>query len=308
MLAGGSSLRDHRQADGSLGYFQHNFRVYNRVGRGLSRRRHAEGSFSGGRKTAVRPFIARNARNERRERAFGEKRRTGLKAMASRSSRKTYRRRNHCRHRYHPSRTRASRVALKRNGAARRFTLRVRGATSDIVLTMPRAPASIRRGISRRPMPEWLASRLARLPQRALVSSRRDNSPCAASSTCCATARARARGAGPVWVEEVDGVLSICAVGRACPFRAPNRRFPSREEARRDLERAVRRYAAKIGRAPISLTLAGHVKPVGILFGQGRAEFFLAADSRRRPSCSIISPPTKQPICAITTIRIYSGR
>ncbi len=30
--AGGSSLRDHRQADGSLGYFQHQFRVYDREG------------------------------------------------------------------------------------------------------------------------------------------------------------------------------------------------------------------------------------------------------------------------------------
>ncbi|MBS0536196.1 MAG: bifunctional DNA-formamidopyrimidine glycosylase/DNA-(apurinic or apyrimidinic site) lyase [Proteobacteria bacterium] len=30
--AGGSSLRDHRQADGSLGYFQHNFQVYDREG------------------------------------------------------------------------------------------------------------------------------------------------------------------------------------------------------------------------------------------------------------------------------------
>lgn len=30
--AGGSSLRDYRQADGSLGYFQHNFRVYDREG------------------------------------------------------------------------------------------------------------------------------------------------------------------------------------------------------------------------------------------------------------------------------------
>ena len=30
VAAGGSSLRDHRQADGSLGYFQHNFRVYDR--------------------------------------------------------------------------------------------------------------------------------------------------------------------------------------------------------------------------------------------------------------------------------------
>ncbi len=30
--AGGSSLRDHRQVDGSLGYFQHNFRAYDREG------------------------------------------------------------------------------------------------------------------------------------------------------------------------------------------------------------------------------------------------------------------------------------
>jgi formamidopyrimidine-DNA glycosylase len=30
--AGGSSLRDHRRTDGSLGYFQHNFRVYDREG------------------------------------------------------------------------------------------------------------------------------------------------------------------------------------------------------------------------------------------------------------------------------------
>lgn len=30
--AGGSSLRDHRQASGELGYFQHNFRVYGRAG------------------------------------------------------------------------------------------------------------------------------------------------------------------------------------------------------------------------------------------------------------------------------------
>jgi formamidopyrimidine-DNA glycosylase len=30
--AGGSSLRDHRQASGELGYFQHSFKVYNREG------------------------------------------------------------------------------------------------------------------------------------------------------------------------------------------------------------------------------------------------------------------------------------
>ncbi len=30
--AGGSSLRDHIQADGTLGYFQHSFRTYDREG------------------------------------------------------------------------------------------------------------------------------------------------------------------------------------------------------------------------------------------------------------------------------------
>ncbi|MDR0252845.1 MAG: bifunctional DNA-formamidopyrimidine glycosylase/DNA-(apurinic or apyrimidinic site) lyase [Brucellaceae bacterium] len=32
IIAGGSSLRDHRQADGTLGYFQHSFAVYDREG------------------------------------------------------------------------------------------------------------------------------------------------------------------------------------------------------------------------------------------------------------------------------------
>ena len=32
VAAGGSSLRDHRQTDGELGYFQHSFRVYDREG------------------------------------------------------------------------------------------------------------------------------------------------------------------------------------------------------------------------------------------------------------------------------------
>jgi formamidopyrimidine-DNA glycosylase len=37
VAAGGSSLRDHRQADGTLGYFQHHFRVYDREGDACAR-------------------------------------------------------------------------------------------------------------------------------------------------------------------------------------------------------------------------------------------------------------------------------
>ena len=39
LAAGGSSLRDYRQADGSLGYFQHRFSVYDREGKPCSRKR-----------------------------------------------------------------------------------------------------------------------------------------------------------------------------------------------------------------------------------------------------------------------------
>jgi formamidopyrimidine-DNA glycosylase len=38
ITAGGSTLRDHRQPDGELGYFQHTFRVYDRAGAACSRR------------------------------------------------------------------------------------------------------------------------------------------------------------------------------------------------------------------------------------------------------------------------------
>jgi formamidopyrimidine-DNA glycosylase len=37
VAAGGSSLRDHRQTDGALGYFQHSFRVYGRAGQPCAR-------------------------------------------------------------------------------------------------------------------------------------------------------------------------------------------------------------------------------------------------------------------------------
>jgi formamidopyrimidine-DNA glycosylase len=39
VAAGGSTLRDHRQTDGALGYFQHSFRVYGKEGAACSRPR-----------------------------------------------------------------------------------------------------------------------------------------------------------------------------------------------------------------------------------------------------------------------------
>ena len=42
--AGGSSLRDHRQADGTLGYFQHSFNTYDREGEPCTRTTDCDGT------------------------------------------------------------------------------------------------------------------------------------------------------------------------------------------------------------------------------------------------------------------------
>lgn len=60
--AGGSSLRDHRQVDGALGYFQHTFRVYDREGLACPTR-HCRGTVQritqGGRSTFFCPACQR---------------------------------------------------------------------------------------------------------------------------------------------------------------------------------------------------------------------------------------------------------
>ena len=60
--AGGSSLRDHKQVSGELGYFQHTFRVYDREGEPC-RTRHCKGIVrrivQGGRSTFFCPVCQR---------------------------------------------------------------------------------------------------------------------------------------------------------------------------------------------------------------------------------------------------------
>ena len=78
--AGGSSLRDHRQTDGALGMFQHNFRVYDREGERCATpgaRARSGASCS----PAARPSFVRCARNNGRTRSHA--------ATASRASRPT---------------------------------------------------------------------------------------------------------------------------------------------------------------------------------------------------------------------------
>lgn len=162
-------------------------------------------------------------------------------------------------------------IALKRASAARRFTLRVRGATSDIVLTMPsKASRQQAREFAER-HGEWLANRLARLPQRAPFLPGASIPLRGTGHILRHCSRPGAR-LGPVWVDEFEGAPCICATGQAAHFERRITDF-LRQEARRDLERAVQRHAEKIGQKPISLSLRDTSSRWGSCSAKGALNF-----------------------------------
>lgn len=166
------------------------------------------------------------------------------------------------------------RVALKRVASARRYTLRVRAATRDIVLTMPLGSNLRQAQEFAQNHAEWIAQRLARLPQQqpfipgAKISLRGIEH---VLRHCPETAD-RAGRRGPVWVEERNGAGTICAGGDPAHFERRIADF-LRREARRDLETAVRRHAAAVGRAPIALSLRDTSSRWGSCSAKGALNF-----------------------------------
>jgi predicted metal-dependent hydrolase len=143
-------------------------------------------------------------------------------------------------------------VSLRRLASARRFTLRVRFAARDAVLTMPlRASLREARGFTERHA-AWIAARLNRLPATipfvhgAVVPVR--------GVDHALLHRPNAR--GTAWVEQrsskVDAMLpdgadfALCVAGGAEHFQRRVRDYFKRE-ARRDLEAAVERHTNVLG-------------------------------------------------------------
>jgi len=167
-------------------------------------------------------------------------------------------------------------VSLRRLASARRFTLRVRFAARDAVLTMP-ARASLReaRDFAERHA-AWIASRLNRLPE---------TIPFAQGSVVplrgvdhALVHRPGAR--GPVWIEAAAGDalasggpdLALCVSGQPEHFHRRVRDYLKRE-ARRDLESCVERHARALGLAPRGVGLRDPVSRWGSCSATGSLNF-----------------------------------
>ena len=132
-------------------------------------------------------------------------------------------------------------VELRRHRQARRYTLRVRGATRTIVLTLPvRGSVREARDFAQR-NGGWIAARLKRLPQAIALTGGLELPLRGVPHRIVHRPDAR----GTVWIEAGDMPL-ICVAGEAAHLARRVRDFLKRE-AKRDLDAASRRYAAQLG-------------------------------------------------------------
>jgi len=134
-------------------------------------------------------------------------------------------------------------VQVRRHPRARRYTLRIQAATREVVLTMPpRGSLKEARAFAER-HGGWIAARLGRLP--VAVPFRHGTIVPIRGLDHRIDHRRGAR--GTVWSEAApDGARLLCVAGEA-PHVGRRIADHLKREAKRDLEAASRRYAARLG-------------------------------------------------------------
>ena len=159
-------------------------------------------------------------------------------------------------------------VALRRLSTSRRFTLRVRAATRDVLLTMPsRGSLRAAREFAERHA-AWIGARLARLPR-----------PVALEPLATIPLRGvnhtivhRPNERGVVWTETSASGPLVCATGER-PHIARRVADFLKREARKDIEAAVARHAERLGLAPPRITLRDTASRWGSCSSTGRLNF-----------------------------------
>jgi predicted metal-dependent hydrolase len=173
---------------------------------------------------------------------------------------------------YHAGET--YRINLRRTAAARRFTLRVRAATQDVVLTMPaRGSLGEAKSFAGRHA-AWIGAKLRRLPEMipfepgAFVPLRGTLH----QITHCPATRGR------VWIE--DGAASpgsnagpLLCVSAGAPFVPRRVRDFLVKEAGRDIRAAVESHVRKLGAAPPKITLRDTTSRWGSCSSSGALSF-----------------------------------
>ena len=165
----------------------------------------------------------------------------------------------------------AYRVAIKRVGSARRFTLRVRAATSDAVLTMP-ARASLRtaRSFAERHA-HWIGTRLRTLPgpiqiRAGLVLPVRSVDHPIVHHPIGEGARGRAEIRSPNGTPEIHVMADEAAIGRLVESLL-------RREALNDFKPAAERHARAVGRRFSRIVVRDTRSRWGSCSGRGTLSF-----------------------------------
>ncbi len=160
------------------------------------------------------------------------------------------------------------RIAINRSTRSRRFTLRVRAASRDVLLTMPaRASLTSAREFAERHS-AWIGARLARLPRPVPFEPMAKAPVRGVEHTIVHRPGAR----GVVWFEAGQQGPLICVAGER-PHVARRVADFLKREALKDIEAAVARHAGTIGVRPTRISVRDTVSRWGSCSSSGRLSF-----------------------------------